>query len=160
MMNKNVKRIVLVVLLAVACALTAYYFFGNKHSQSRKQTESDFSVTILNVGGLCLQGLCKSETVIKGDGSFVYTYDSERKSGQIPQSEVVELRNLIFQTDFVQIKSKPFTDTCPMAYDGSKFIYTFVTSKISETIDTCEVQTKGNPLFIKLLDIQKTYIWK
>ena len=55
----------------------------------------------------------------------------------------------IEQADFDAIKSQPFTDTCPIAFDGQQFVYTFSVTGGSERIDSCQVVVDPeNPLFV------------
>ena len=61
------------------------------------------------------------------------------------QALVVEVE----QADFEAIKSQPFTDTCPIAFDGQQVIYTFWIVTHSEQIDSCQVVVDpANPLFV------------
>jgi hypothetical protein len=55
----------------------------------------------------------------------------------------------IAQADFLALKSRPFTGTCPIAFDGQETIYTFATASGSERIATCEVDVDpAAPLFV------------
>ena len=55
----------------------------------------------------------------------------------------------ITKADFVALKSRPFTGTCPVAYDGQETIYTFATASGAERIASCEVVVDpAAPLFV------------
>ncbi|PSB01897.1 hypothetical protein [Merismopedia glauca] len=45
-------------------------------------------------------------------------------------------------------RSHPFQGTCPIAYDGTKTVYSFYTSTKTQKIDSCEVEVNlAHPLF-------------
>ena len=74
---------------------------------------------------------------------------SRRSSAPFPVELMQALIVEVHQADFEAIKSHPFTDTCPIAFDGQQFIYTFTIGAGSERIDSCEVVVDpANPLFI------------
>lgn len=68
-------------------------------------------------------------------------------------SEVNEqlMSNLIAEieaADFEQIRSQPFTGTCPIAYDGQELTFSFYTPHGIERFSTCEVSfDESSPLY-------------
>ncbi len=109
----------------------------------------DTILTIRTRGGMCMNGECWSEKQIKADGSFTAAEGTgAQKTGTLDAAKVAELPQQIAATDFEQIKAQPFTGTCPIAYDGQEYIYTFQTLSGPQTIESCTVQIDENsPLF-------------
>jgi hypothetical protein len=95
-----------------------------------------------------MQGACGGVVVIDADGR-VHTGPPENEElGVVPEATLGGLATEIEQADFAAIKSRPFTDTCPIAFDGQQVIYTFATPSGDERIDSCEVIVDpANPLF-------------
>ena len=101
-------------------------------------------------GGLCVPKLCDVELVMQRNGNYQYFQGEEVKAtGKLRRREVIELKRLIQQADFAAIVAQPFQGTCPIAYDGSKTIYTFFAQgQPAEVIDDCDVAVDVNqPLF-------------
>ena len=116
----------------------------------RRRPPSDVSVSIETVGGHCLEGACGGTVTIAADGTVHADRSrSPPTSGRSPSSTLDALIVEIEQADFDAIKSQPFTDTCPIAFDGQQFIYTFPVGSQVEKIDSCEVVVDpANPLFV------------
>jgi hypothetical protein len=107
------------------------------------------SVTVEAVGGHCVQGACDSTITIEPDGRAHQVAPEPKELGTVPQEIMEALVVEVQQADFEAIKSQPFTDTCPIAFDGQQFIYTFSIVSSSERIDSCEVVVDpANPLFV------------
>lgn len=100
-------------------------------------------------GGLCVYGGCYRSTIIYRDGTFETEDGSgEYQSGVVSEASLAALAHEIEQADFDLIRSKPFTDVCPTAYDGQEYIYTFYTATEAEVISSCEYVIDGNlPVF-------------
>ena len=96
-------------------------------------------VRIKTEGGLCREGICTSEVVLYADG-FVHVVSPIKKTYTISKSTVENLKREIEVTDFKKIMSVPFTEICPMAYDGDRVTYTFYTSGGVRQFDSCTVQ--------------------
>ena len=63
----------------------------------------------------------------------------------------------IVQADFAALQSHPFTDTCPIAYDGQETIYLFTTSSGLQRIASCEVVVDPTaPLFLAVAAAMRT----
>lgn len=105
-------------------------------------------VTLETQGGHCLQGACGGVVVIEADGR-VHTAAPENKDlGTLSDVLLQALATEIEQADFAAITSRPFTDTCPVAFDGLELIYTFTTPSGIEKIDSCKVIVDpAHPLF-------------
>lgn len=105
-------------------------------------------VVLETQGGHCMEGACGGTVVIDTDGR-VHTPAPESKDlGALSDVLLQALTTEIEQADFEAIKSRPFTDTCPIAFDGLQLIYTFTTPSGSEKIDSCAVIVDpAHPLF-------------
>jgi hypothetical protein len=107
-------------------------------------------VKVYRHGGLCLSGSeCSSELLINRDGSYILRNgDEEPVEGALPAEQVDAIQAALAEADFEAIKAVPFTDTCPVAYDGQEVIYTFYVEGGEEEIAGCEVQIDpAHPLF-------------
>ena len=109
----------------------------------------DTLLTIRTEGGMCVNGGCWSEKQIKADGSFTAADNTgAQTTGTLGAATVAELTQQIAATDFEQLKAKPFTGTCPVAFDGQEYIYTFQTAGGPQTLASCTVEIDENsPLF-------------
>ena len=109
----------------------------------------DTLLSIRAEGGMCVDGGCWSEKQIKVDGSFTAADNTgAEKTGTLDAARVAELTQQIAATDFEQLKAQPFTGTCPLAFDGQEYIYTFQTVSGPETIASCKVAIdESSPLF-------------
>lgn len=118
-------------------------------STAPKIGAQDSILTIRTRGGMCVNGECWSEKQIKADGSFTAADSTgAQTNGTLDAAKVAELTQQIAATDFEQIKAQPFTGTCPIAYDGQEYIYTFQTLSGPQTIESCAVGIDENsPLF-------------
>lgn len=106
-------------------------------------------LTIRTRGGMCVNGECWSEKQINVDGSFTAADSTGAKTqGSLDAARVAELTQQIAATDFDQLKAQPFTGTCPIAYDGQEYVYTFQTMSGQQVIESCAVGIDENsPLF-------------
>ena len=117
-------------------------------------------LTIRTRGGMCVNGACWSETQIKADGSFTAADSTgAQTNGTLDGAKVAELTQQIAATDFALLKAQPFTGTCPIAYDGQEYIYTFQTAGGPQTLASCTVEIYENsPLFqtvASLIEVMK-----
>ena len=96
-----------------------------------------------------MQGACGGTIAIEADGRIHATAPAAAELGTVPEISLEGLKTELAQADFVQLKSRPFTDTCPIAYDGQQTIYTFPTASGVERIDSCQVVVDpAHPLFV------------
>lgn len=109
----------------------------------------DQLVFITYIGGLCPDGVCKTERIILKDGS-----SSDPNTIRVNRESLTTLTNLINSTDFEKLRENKFSGTCPTAYDGQEVTYTFYTSHGPEIIASCQTQIDVNhPLFQQLYAI-------
>lgn len=93
---------------------------------------------LVSRGGMCATGSCSSETTVRADGRFSTQLNGTTPAtGQLDPSLVQDYLLKVSETDFVALKAKPFTGTCPTAYDGNEFVYTFATPQGDEVIADC-----------------------
>ncbi|HEY7133311.1 MAG TPA: hypothetical protein VH440_13740 [Candidatus Limnocylindrales bacterium] len=108
-------------------------------------------VSIESKGGECATGLCTRLVNIEGDGRLHEVIPKDHVIGTVPEDLLDALRARIEQADYRQIRSKPFTGTCPTAYDGQQVIYTFHVTTGDREIDACKVAIDPkDPLFVTL----------
>jgi hypothetical protein len=122
---------------------------GSPGEPTPSEVVDGVSVTVETIGGHCIQGACDSTITIEPDGRAHQVKPEPKELGTVPleimQALVVEVQ----QADFDAIRSQPFTDTCPIAFDGQQFVYTFSIASHSEQIDSCQVVVDPeNPLFV------------
>lgn len=108
----------------------------------------DRVVVIGGSGGLCPPGVtCGQETAYQRDGRYVTTSGGqEREAGKVSEALVDALVAEIAKADFAAIKAKPFTGTCPTAYDGQEITYTFTTAGGEEKLPACTYDLSDDPL--------------
>lgn len=118
-------------------------------SQTPKIGATDTLLTVRTQGGMCPNNGCSSEKQIKADGSYqVLDGTGAQKDGMLDPAEVAKLTELIAAADFDEIKSRPFTGTCPIIFDGVELIYTFQTLSGPVEIASCQTGIDENsPLF-------------
>jgi len=99
---------------------------------------------------MCPNGPCGSLVTIDSDGSVHQVRPTAEDLGTIPSAELDALTVEIEQANFPLIESRPFTGTCPIAYDGQETIYVFPVGQGTgfERIASCEIAIDLNhPLF-------------
>lgn len=149
-----VLALLLATMLIAACSSASSGGSGSPTAPTSSKTPStppvsDASVTIETVGGHCLEGACGGTVTISADGTVKQTAPRPADLGTLSEPALEALMTEIEQANFDAIKSHPFTDTCPIAFDGQQFIYTFTVGSQVEKIDSCEVVVDpANPLFV------------
>ena len=116
-------------------------------------------VTIETRGGMCPPGACGSVVAIEADGRVRQLEPTDLVIGQVPPDLLEALRIEIDRANFPLIASRPFTDTCPTAYDGQETIYVFnhLMGTAWERIASCEVAIDPNhPLFAAVAAVMRT----
>lgn len=108
-------------------------------------------------GGLCQEG-CFSKITLKKDGVFTQEEgDGKTKSGNLGVNAVKNLQTLIESSNYSSLRSTPFTEMCPTAYDGSELTYKFQTSHGEEIIDSCKTKIdSSSSLFKEVQNILNT----
>jgi hypothetical protein len=105
-------------------------------------------LTVTAQGGRCVEGVCQSVTVIEQDGRAHQLQPTAGELGQVPAVLLQPLGTLIRSTDFAAVRSRPFEDLCPIAYDGQELIYEFSTPSGVERVASCETEIDpSHPLF-------------
>jgi hypothetical protein len=109
-------------------------------------------------GGLCVYGACEWTFTIYQDGSAAVVDGSgTSQEAMLSSEQMAQLHDLIEATDFAAIQAVPFTDTCPIAYDGQESIYTIQTSHGEEVLASCTVVIDPTlPLFRWIDDLAAT----
>ena len=114
-------------------------------------------LTVETRGGECPNGPCGSLIAIRSDGSVHQVRPTDADLGRIPSAALDALAVEIGRANFPLIESRPFTDTCPMAYDGQETVYTFHLPTGREEIATCTVAIDPNhPLFLAVAAAMRT----
>lgn len=94
--------------------------------------------TVVQTGGLCPYGGCRTETVVFGDGTVRITEsDGTSREHEVDIAAIATLVEQVAETDFDAARTVPFEDECPTAYDDSQFLYAFTTETGTEEIDSC-----------------------
>jgi hypothetical protein len=102
-------------------------------------------------GGLCATVPCDSSVFLDADGRVHASTKPPNNLGQVPGNVMATLTAAIAATDFVALKSHPFTGQCPVAVDGQELIFEFAVAGGTQRIASCEVQIDwGSPLFVSL----------
>lgn len=94
-------------------------------------------VTVEASGGMCVPGTCSTRYDVRRDGSVV------RSDGVRQQIDAAAMRRIIAAVDaadWIAILARPFTGTCPTAYDGAELTYTFQTVRGAVTVASCTTQ--------------------
>ena len=104
-------------------------------------------VSIYSSGGNCLFATCDSLLIILRDGSWIYTMGGKESKGKIEYQMVTKLARIMKNTNFEELRQKPFTGVCPSAYDGMESTYTFYIQGRKEELNNCTIDTQGVLLF-------------
>jgi hypothetical protein len=105
-------------------------------------------VTMTTRGGECPEGMCGSAVVLERDGRVHRLAPDPAELGIVPPNALAALDTLVRTTNFDAIRARPFTGTCPMAYDGQEVIFEFGAPGGIERIASCETEIDvDSPLF-------------
>ena len=106
-------------------------------------------VTVETRGGMCAQGACDSTIAIEAHGRVHAIAPAPAELGTLPDRTLEALTTEIAQADFAALMSRPFTGTCPIAFDGQETVYTFTVGSDIQRIASCEVFVDpAAPLFV------------
>ncbi|MFN3429578.1 MAG: hypothetical protein ACK46X_06465 [Candidatus Sericytochromatia bacterium] len=116
--------------------------------------------TVLRIrasGGMCPDGVCGTETVLRLDGRFTRTVGKNPPTqGRIDAALAAAVAKETAQANFTQLTARPFTGLCPTAYDGSEFFYTFPTAQGDQAIGSCKVDIDWqHPLFAAVKRVEE-----
>lgn len=110
-------------------------------------------VTIQWHGGLCPEGECSRMMVIRTDGVIE---DANLGEGSVraDPAAFTRLRATISETDLRSLAGKPFTGTCPTAFDGQEVVFTFRVPSGDFRLASCEVELNPeHPLFQAIQEV-------
>ena len=109
-------------------------------------------VTVRHEGGMCMDGPCDYAIVLERDGRVLKLRGEEEQVGRINADAYSALDLAIQSTDFAAMRAKPFTDECPIAFDGVKQIFEFSIGGTVQELDSCESALDwSSPLFIAVV---------
>lgn len=113
-------------------------------------------VDVVKYGGECPSGGCGSKTTFYNNGDVrieapVYDrasggYVTKTTESQITLTQLNDLVTKINNQDFERVKQRPFTGTCPTAYDGQAVTYIVYKNGTTENLDSCRY-ILDQPLF-------------
>lgn len=136
----RVLQIALLALVAVACSSAAATPSASpKPSPSPAPTPSGPLLTIESRGGHCVGGPCGKTLVVELDGRVHEAADPPVELGYVDPDQLIALQAAIADADFEAIRSHPFTDECPVNYDGQEIVVEFATANGIERIEGCQV---------------------
>jgi len=106
-------------------------------------------VTITFHGGLCADGAeCSSSTDLNSDGTVTGDAKPPNVMGRMTPGVLAQLQAAIAAADFDAIRSRPFTGTCPTAFDGQEAVFTFHVPSGDVRLAECEFELdQSSPLF-------------
>ena len=105
-------------------------------------------VSVESRGGHCIGGTCGSIVILDSDGTVRTAATPPAELGTVPSEDVAGLAALIAATDFTELRSHPFTGTCPVAFDGQEVVYEFTTAGGVERFESCVTEVDPeHPLF-------------
>ena len=104
-------------------------------------------------GGLCAPGTCNATTLVERDGLVHISTKPPNQLGVVPADKLAALEQQIAVADYEEIRSHPFTGTCPTAFDGLELVYEFNAPAGIELIESCQVEIDyESPLFSAVVD--------
>ena len=105
-------------------------------------------LTLTMRGGLCPPGACETTYYVENDGRVHLAAKPPNELGYAGEQELADLQAAISAADFDEIRSHPFTGTCPTAFDGPEMVLEFATPTGTQQIASCEVAFDWSaPLF-------------
>ncbi len=106
-------------------------------------------VTVHLEGGMCPEGACQAEWVLQRDGRILAAAKPPNELGRADGGAMTALAAAVEATDYDAIRSRPFTGTCPIAYDGQEVIFEFHAAAGVQRVASCEVEIDWtHPLFV------------
>src|SRR5262245_41793270 len=110
-------------------------------------------MAVITRGGMCAPPGCDTTVLVEWDGRVHLAAKPPNDLGVVPADELAGLQNQIATADFEEIRSHPFTGTCPTAFDGQEFVYEFNAPAGIERIESCQVAVDySSPLFSAVAD--------
>lgn len=106
-------------------------------------------VTVTMRGGMCPQEACGGSVILERDGRVHSAAKPPNDLGRVPADAMTTLTAAVAATDYVALKSRPFTGECPVNFDGQELIFEFAVGTDTQRIASCEVEIDwGHPLFV------------
>jgi hypothetical protein len=106
-------------------------------------------MTVQMRGGLCPEGPCDQTITLERNGRVHSAVKPPNDLGVVPAQAMATLTAAIQATDFAALRSHPFTDVCPIAFDGQELVFEFAVGTGTQRIASCEVAIDwGHPLFV------------
>jgi len=110
-------------------------------------------------GGMCMEGMCETTIYLERDGLVHVAAKPPNELGMVPAETMAQLAAQIEAADFDEIRSHPFTGTCPTAFDGPEFIFEFQTADAVERIESCQTAVDfASPLFNAVVAAVGNYV--
>lgn len=108
-------------------------------------------VTVSTRGGECPAAPCGLTVILERDGRVHSAAKPPNELGTVPAAAMAVLTAAVNQTDYVALKSHPFTGECPVNFDGNELIFEFGVGAGTQRIASCEVDIDwGHPLFVAI----------
>lgn len=99
-------------------------------------------------GGLCPESVCSTTYTFHENGEVMMNGEVRLT---LNENRVNNLKELISEANFEDIRSNPFSGTCPSAYDGREATYTFYPEDKQEIIPSCTYNIDDTmPLFAEV----------
>ena len=106
-------------------------------------------VIIETRGGMCPAGACGDTITLERDGRVRSASKPPNDLGVVPADAMAALTAAIQSTDYLALKSHPFTGECPVNFDGQELIFTFAVGGGTQRVASCEIDIDwGHPLFV------------
>jgi hypothetical protein len=106
-------------------------------------------MTVQMRGGMCPAGACDQTITLDRNGRAHGAAKPPNDLGVVPARAMAALTAAIQATDYAALRSRPFTDVCPIAFDGQELIFEFAVGAGTQRIASCEVAIDwGHPLFV------------
>ena len=105
-------------------------------------------MAVITRGGMCPAGACENTILVERDGLVHLAAKPPNQLGVVPAEELSALEQQISTVDYDELRSHPFTGTCPTAFDGQEFVYEFNAPAGIERIESCQTAVDySSPLF-------------
>jgi hypothetical protein len=110
-------------------------------------------------GGMCAGGPCESTILVERSGLVHVSAKPPNQLGMVPPDLLAALVQQIDAADFDEMRTHPFTGTCPTAFDGQEIVFEFATADSVERIESCRIQIDySSPLFTAVADAVGQYV--
>lgn len=143
------KRVLIGITLAVIAGVV---LAGCATAQAATPKPTDPLVSVHSEGGLCVYGGCSRDVMVLQNGTYTVKDGSGKTtSGALDAAALTQLKQAVNGADFNAIRSKPFTGTCPIAYDGQEYTFTlYKAGGGTEVLDSCKVELDMNSAMFKV----------